>query len=88
MSKIKLFSIAFLGTFLSIINIYHVQHNIYLGTLIFGFIIPFLSTFILRYIVFGSLMDKVVYASGVSVGGVSGLYFANLIYDMLNVWKI
>lgn len=79
---IILFLNGFSITFLSNVNIFHVQHSIYTGIIVLGFVIPFLSVSILKSLVFGDMKTKIFYCIGVSLGGFFGLLFAKFLYKL------
>jgi hypothetical protein len=79
---LKEFLIGFLITLLSNVNIYHVQHKIYPGILILGFVIPMMSLAIIKGLVFGNLKTRIHYSLGISLGGVVGVYLASNFYGM------
>ena len=74
------FGRAMLQPFLVAINVYEIAHEQYVDAFIVGTLISFVWTFNVRSVVFGDMMDRVLYAFGAGVGTIAGLAFVNFVY--------
>jgi len=79
-TSISLFLTGFLQVVLVSINTWQIANKKYMGALIIGFLISFVWSFNVKKIAFGSMVDRISYASGAMCGTVSGILIASLIY--------
>jgi len=80
-SQIKLFFRAVLQVTLVALNTYQVANGHYIGAIIVGFLISLVWTFNVKSAAFGSIIDKLIYATGAAVGTGIGLLFSTFIYS-------
>jgi len=74
----KLFLTAFLQVFLVAANTYFISKLFWPGIAIAGFGISFLWAGNVKKISIGSNIEKIIYASGAMVGGLSGVFISSL----------
>ena len=75
----RLFVTAFIQVFLVAANTLFISRVFYPGIVIAGFLISFFWTYNVKRISIGNLMDRLFYCTGAMLGGVFGVYIANLI---------
>ena len=80
-SQIKLFLRAVLQVTLVALNTYQVANGHYIGAIIVGFLISLVWTFNVKSAAFGSIIDKLIYASGAAIGTGIGLLFSTFLYS-------
>lgn len=78
LANMKLFTTGFLQVFFVAINTVFITHLFYIGIVVASFLISFLWTLNVRSVTFGSKWDRVIYASGASVGCLAGVLISNL----------
>jgi hypothetical protein len=76
-----LFFRAVLQVTLVALNTYQVANGHYIGAIIVGFLISLVWTFNVKSAAFGSIIDKLIYATGAAVGTGIGLLFSTFIYS-------
>ena len=74
----KLFLTAFLQVFLVAANTLFITRMFYLGIAIATFLISFFWTYNVQKISIAKMKDRIIYCSGAMLGGLSGVYIANL----------
>ena len=79
MKRIKIFLTAYIQVCLIAIQTVFLARNAVLGVAVAGFLISFVWTFNVRNVAFSGLAEKLIYSSGASLGGVSGLLLTKLI---------
>jgi hypothetical protein len=70
----QLFITGFVQVFFVAANTYFLATRNYLGVLVSSFAISMIWSFNVKKVAFGSLRERVVYASGACCGAVSGLW--------------
>jgi hypothetical protein len=75
----KLFTTAFLQVFLVAANTYFIANLFYPGIAIAGFGISFLWSSNVKRISIGGMKDRLIYATGAMMGGLSGVLVSNFI---------
>jgi len=75
-TRIYLFSTALLQVMLVSMNIVFITYHQLLAMTITGFAISIIWTFNVKKVAFGSLTDRVVYASGAAAGTLIGYYIS------------
>lgn len=78
-NDLKLFTTAFMQVFLVSANTYFISQTAWIGIAICGFWISYLWTINVQKVTFGSVIDRVVYASGAMTGGLSGVIISKMI---------
>jgi len=78
----KLFFRAFLQVFLVAANTYLIAEKNYLGIGICSFFISYVWTFNVAKISVGKKRDKIIYASGAMLGGLSGVFLVSIIFKI------
>ena len=76
----KLFLTAFLQVFLVAANTYFIAKLFYPGVFIAGFMISFLWTGNVKKISFSGYKERLIYASGACLGGISGMFTSQYFY--------
>lgn len=79
--KLKIFITGFIQVVLVAINTYQISHSKYVGAFIVGFGISFVWSFNVRKIAFGTMSDRILYASGAAVGSLIGLIISKIMYQ-------
>lgn len=79
--SLKLFVTGFIQVILVAINTYQISHGKYSGVFVVGFLISFVWSFNVKKIAFGTMRDRILYASGAAVGSILGLMLSQYIYD-------
>lgn len=77
----KLFLTAFLQVFLVAANTLFISKVFYIGIGIAGFFISFFWTYNVKRISIGSFRDRMFYCSGAMIGGLLGVFLANIIMN-------
>ena len=76
-------SILFLTGFLQVLfvsaNTYFISRTTWLGIAICGFSISFLWSISVKKIAISTLADRIIYSAGAMMGGLIGVFVANLI---------
>jgi multidrug transporter EmrE-like cation transporter len=79
--KIQLFTTGFIQVILVAVNTYQIAHDKYSGVFVIGFLISFVWSFNVKKIAFGTMRDRIIYATGAACGSIMGLIVSNFIYD-------
>lgn len=79
----QLFITGFIQVVLVVINTYQIAHNKYVGIVFIGFLISLVWSYNVKKIAFGSLSDRLIYATGAAVGSITGVIGANLFYTYI-----
>ena len=80
MEKLKLFITGFLQVFFVSANTYFLAREQYLGVSVASFMVSMIWTYNVKKVVFGGLLDKIIYAFGANAGALLGLFISkNLI---------
>jgi hypothetical protein len=79
--RIQLFITGFIQVILVAINTYQISHSEYGGVFVVGFLISFVWSFNVKKIAFGTMRDRLIYASGAACGSLLGLIVSKYIYD-------
>lgn len=74
----KLFITGFLQVFFVALNTYLIANAFFVGVFFCGFTISFIWTFNVSKVAFGGIWDKVTYSIGAAVGGITGLFIAQV----------
>jgi hypothetical protein len=77
--SINLFITGFVQVFFVAINTYFLSKIFYLGVFLCAFMISFIWSWNVKKIAFGTISDRIVYASGAAFGSVVGLLVSTLI---------
>lgn len=75
----KLFITGFLQVFFVAINTWLITQRNFIGVLIVSFLISFIWSFNVKKVAFGSMLDRIIYSIGASIGGISGLLIGGLL---------
>ena len=78
-TRIYLFLTALLQVMLVSLNIVFITYHQLLAMTITGFAISIIWTFNVKKVAFGSLTDRIIYASGAAAGTLIGYYISNSI---------
>jgi hypothetical protein len=78
--KLKLFLTGFLQVVLVAVNTWQISHCKYAGAFVVGFGISLFWSYNVKKIAFGTLSDRLLYASGAAVGSLTGLLISQIIY--------
>jgi hypothetical protein len=76
---IKLFITGFVQVFFVAINTYFLSKIFYLGVFLCAFMISFIWSWNVKKIAFGTLIDRITYATGAAFGSAVGLLVSTLI---------
>jgi len=77
--SINLFITGFVQVFFVAINTYFLSKIFYLGVFLCAFMISFIWSWNVKKIAFGTISDRIVYASGAAFGSIVGLLISTLI---------
>ncbi|HAE68376.1 MAG TPA: hypothetical protein DCG77_14485 [Sphingobacterium sp.] len=69
----------FLQVFFVAINTYLITQKQYVGVIIVSFLISFIWSFNIKKVAFGTMKDRLIYSTGASIGGVTGLLIGVLL---------
>ena len=61
------------------INTWLITQRNFIGVLIVSFLISFIWSFNVKKVAFGSMLDRIIYSIGASIGGISGLLIGGLL---------
>jgi hypothetical protein len=78
-AKSALFATGFIQVYFVSVNTYFLAKEMYLGVLIAAFMISLIWSFNVKKVAFGSIIDRVTYAAGATLGSLAGLYCSSLI---------
>jgi hypothetical protein len=77
--SINLFITGFVQVFFVAINTYFLSKIFYLGVFLCAFMISFIWSWNVKKVAFGTISDRIVYASGAAFGSIVGLLISTLI---------
>ncbi len=77
--SLKLFSTGFVQVFFVAVNTYFLSKSFFAGVFVCGFLISFIWSWNVKKIAFGTLKDRVSYASGAGFGSLIGLIVSKFI---------
>jgi hypothetical protein len=69
----------FSQVFFITVNTYMIAHEIYVGVAVCGFLISWIWSYNVKRVAFGSRWDRILYSTGATVGGLTGLWLATLL---------
>ncbi len=75
--KIKLFGTGVLQVYFVAINTVFLSRELYLGVLFAAFAISMIWSYNIKKIAFGTLIERICYSTGATVGSLMGLYTAH-----------
>jgi hypothetical protein len=76
---LKLFSTGFIQVFFVAVNTYFLSKSFFAGVFICGFLISFIWSWNVKKIAFGTIHDRIAYASGAGFGSLVGLVISKFI---------
>jgi hypothetical protein len=76
-TRIYLFLTALIQVMLVSMNVIFITYHHVLAMVLTGFSISIIWTFNVKKIAFGSLTDRIIYATGASIGTLTGYYLSN-----------
>lgn len=76
---IKLFLTGFLQVLFVSANVYFISRTNWVGIAVCGFSISYLWTINVKKISIGEMSERVVYSFGATLGGLTGVFIANII---------
>lgn len=78
-STLKLFITGFVQVFFVAINTYFLSKSFFIGVFICGFMISFVWSWNVKKVAFGTMQDRLAYASGAGFGSLVGLIISKFI---------
>jgi hypothetical protein len=81
----RLITTGFLQVFFVALNTVFLSRGYIVGIVIAGFLISFLWAFNVKRVAFGSMGDRVLYATGAAAGSIGGYYVASVMLSRLMV---
>jgi hypothetical protein len=78
-STLKLFITGFIQVFFVAINTYFLSKSFFIGVFICGFMISFVWSWNVKKVAFGTMKDRLAYASGAGFGSLVGLIISKFI---------
>jgi len=81
---LKIFFTSFFQVLFVCANIVAIQKNNYIFILLLGFMISFLWCFNVEKIAISKMNEKLIYASGASIGGMVGVIITNTLLNIIN----
>ena len=72
----NIFLTGFIQVFFVSINVYFLSKEIYIGVLIFTFLINIIWTYNVKSISVGNIRDRMYYVGGATLGSLSGLWLS------------
>lgn len=81
----KLFLTAFLQVFFVAGNTVFISKQNYIGAAMFGFMISWLWTANIKKVSCGTMADRLIYATGATVGGLAGMGMSTFITQLLGI---
>jgi hypothetical protein len=81
--KIKLVITGAIQVYFIAINTYFLSKEIYLGVIIAAFMISMVWSYNIKKIAFGTLMDRVLYSLGATIGSVAGLATSKILTQLI-----
>jgi len=82
--RFTLFATGFTQVYFVAINTYFLAKEIYVGVLLASFAISLIWSFNVKKVAFGSMADRLTYATGAALGAVTGLATSATITNILN----
>ena len=82
-SKLILFSTGFVQVFFVAVNTYFLAKENYPGVLAASFMISLIWSFNVKKVAFGSLIDRLSYATGAAAGSVFGLFSSSFLSEII-----
>ncbi len=76
--RVLLFITGMVQVFFVALNTYQISHKKYIPAIFTAFVISFIWTFNVKKIAFGTMIDRILYASGAATG--TGIGFIMLYY--------
>ena len=76
----KLFITGFTQVLFVAINTYFLSKEFYFGVLVCGFVISFIWSWNVKKVAFGTMQDRLLYASGAGFGSLMGLVVSVFIF--------
>jgi hypothetical protein len=80
MKDLTTFCYAYIQVALICLNTWQIANSKLLGAIIVGFLISLVWCFNTQRVAFSNLSDKIIYATGASLGTASGILLSALIY--------
>lgn len=81
---ISLFLTAFIQVYFVAVNTYFIAKEIYIGVWVAAFMINIIWSFNIKKMAFGSLIDRITYAVGATLGSVVGLWSSSFIASLID----
>lgn len=82
-SRVSLFLTGFLQVMFIAMNTVFISKSMLIPMVISGFLISIIWTLNVKKVVFGEWIDRIIYATGASVGTVVGFFIAHFIKEIL-----
>lgn len=87
-NNIKLFGTGVLQVYFVAINTVFLSKSLYLGVGIAAFMISMVWSYNVKKVVFGTLRDRIAYATGASVGSLLGLLTSEFLSTLIQkIWE-
>jgi hypothetical protein len=83
-SKISLFLTGVLQVYFVAINTVFLAKELYIGVLFAAFSISMIWSYNIKKIVFGTMIERVIYSIGATVGSLLGLYTSSFLMDFFS----
>ena len=77
--SLKLFTTGFVQVFCVAVNTYFLSKSCFVGVFICGFMISFIWSWNVKKVAFGTMKDRIAYASGAGFGSLIGLVISKFI---------
>jgi len=81
---LTIFFTAFVQVYFVSVNTYFIAKEIYLGVIFAAFMINIIWSFNIKRMAFGSLIDRMTYAVGATIGSVAGLWSSSFITSLID----
>jgi hypothetical protein len=82
-SRISLFLTGFLQVMFIAMNTVFISKSMIIPMVVSGFLISIIWTLNVKKVVFGEWIDRIIYATGASIGTIIGYFLANFITTMI-----
>ena len=82
-TKLSLLITGFVQVYFVSVNTYFLAKEMYIGVLIAAFMISLVWSFNVKKVAFGSTVDRIIYASGATMGSLTGLYSSSFIAPVI-----
>ena len=79
-NTLKLFSTGFVQVFFVAVNTYFLSKSFFAGVFVCGFLISFIWSWNVKKVAFGTMKDRLLYASGAGFGSLMGLVVSVFIF--------